>query len=213
MVVFFLFAERDCHVGSNQKVGKMLILIFLVLGIYIGAQLNKGEEQALFPPVINQKKGRHSKNKRKIESETQEESKEVWKVKPVALTKKAIDTLAVKPSKAEPARMANKSLQDHTTQAQKPAEVIYEDPSSIAQEKIVNEDGEFQTFEQYNRPTRKELRQEEHYQKFEKHDAPLEKAEEVPVAQNNSSHSEGNKAEKLNSEWDSLNDNFENIFN
>lgn len=197
---------------KQSKGGKMLILLFLVLGIYIGAQLNKGEEQALFPPVIDRKKGRHSRNKGDIESEEKEE-KEVWEVKPVALTKKAIDTLAAKPSKAEPARMTNKSSQDHTTQAQKPTKVIYEEPSSITQEKIVNEDGEFQTFEQYNRPTRKEIRQEEHYQKFEKHDAPLEKAEESPVAQNNSSHSEGNKTENVNSEWDFLNDNFEKIFN
>lgn len=197
---------------SNQKGGKMLILLFLVLGIYIGAQLNKGEEQALFPPVIDRKKGRHSRNKGDIESEEKEE-KGVWKVRPVALTKKAIDTLAVKPSKLETACRSNKSLQNHTAHAQEPTKVIYEEPSLITQEKIVNEDGEFQTFEQYNRPTRKEIRQEEHYQKFEKHDAPLEKAGESPVAQNNSSHSEGNKAENLNIEWDSLNDNFEKIFN
>lgn len=187
----------------------MLILLFLVLGIYIGAQLSKGEEQVLFPPVIDRKKGRHSRNKGDIESE----EKGVWEVKPVALTKKAIDTLAVKPSKLESGRMSNKSLQNHTAPAQEPTKVIYEEPSSITQEKIVNEDGEFQTFEQYNRPTRKEIRQEEHYQKFEKHDAPLEKVGESPVAQNNSLHSEGNKVENLNSEWDSLNDNFEKIFN
>lgn len=191
----------------------MLILIFLALGIYIGTQLSRNEEQPLFPPVIDHKKGKHSRSKEDIESEKKQENKGVWEVKSLKLTKKAINTLAIKPSKLAPTHIPSKSSQKNTAQIQELTREIYEKPSSMAQEKIVNEDGEFQTFEQYNRPTRKEIRQEERYQKFEKYDAPIEKTEEASVEQNNPVHSAVKEPVNLSDEWDSLNDNFEKIFN